>query len=124
MSSAVSGVTVDPELSEIISRVTTPASAMSATASRTNTARMLVAARKPLTIGLSARPTSDAVVRSPKPAPRAEAGITRACRRVSGRRRDADGEAEDRCPDKEKPGAACDGICHSAHGAQRQHSRR
>ena len=35
---------------------------------------MLVAASKPVTIGLSASPVSDAVVSRPKPAPRAAAG--------------------------------------------------
>ena len=66
---------------------------------------MLVAASKPLTTGLSARPTSDAVVSSPKPAPRAEAG-SRACRRVRGGRRDTDGKAEQRRPGKQEPGTA------------------
>ncbi len=51
-------------------------------------ARMLVAPRKPLTIGLSASPTSEAVVSKPKPAPRADGRDHRAGRGVGrGRRR-------------------------------------
>ena len=46
------------------------------TRSSTNTARRLVAPRIPLTIGLSARPVSEAVVSRPNPAPRAVPGIT------------------------------------------------
>ena len=41
-----------------------------------HTARMDVAARRPHTIGLAARPVSDAVVSSPKPVPRTFAGMT------------------------------------------------
>ncbi len=45
-------------------------------ASSRNTARMFTAARSPLAIGLNARPVSEAVVRRPKPAPRAVSGMT------------------------------------------------
>ena len=41
----------------------------------TNTALSVNVARKPLTIGLRASPVSEAVVSSPKPAPRARRGI-------------------------------------------------
>ena len=60
----------------IMSRLTTIASAPRITASRMKTARMLVAPSIPLTTGLTARPTSEAVVSKPKPAPLAPDGMT------------------------------------------------
>ena len=85
-------------------RGTIPASSDERHACRAGTPqRMLVAPRMPLTIGLSARPTSDAVVSKPKPAPRADAGNDAARRGVGRGRRDADGQPEDRRRDQEQP---------------------
>src|SRR5204862_138857 len=61
----------------IMLRRTTAATIAMTTRSIRNTARMLVPPSRPAMNGLLAMPTSDALVRTPKPAPCARAGITR-----------------------------------------------
>src|SRR3954454_48642 len=73
--SSVAGAVAFATGATIINRDTNAASVASAMVSRTNTARMLVAPRMPLTIGLNASPVNDAVVSNPKPAPRPLAGM-------------------------------------------------